>query len=56
MNSRRTYRSSLFLPLASTTSGVAALSLKKLLGFVKLYSHAGIVAGVFFGCGGRSAF
>ena len=55
MDSRRTYRSSLLLPLASTLSGKAAFSLKNLLVFLKLYSDAGFVAGVFFGYGCRSA-
>jgi hypothetical protein len=55
MDSRRTYRSSLLLPLASTLSGKAAFSLKNLLVFLKLYSDAGFVAGVFFGYGYRSA-
>jgi len=56
MNSRRSYRSARFSPLAPTLSGVATLSLKNLLGFVKQYSHAGVVAGVFFGCGSRGAY
>ena len=38
-----------------TQSGKAAFSLKNLLVFLKVYSHAGIVAGVFFGYGRRSA-
>jgi hypothetical protein len=32
-------------------SGKAAFSLKNLLVFLKQYSHAGLVAGVFFGYG-----
>jgi hypothetical protein len=55
MDSRRTNRSSAILPLPSTLSGKAALSLKNLLGFLKQYSDAGFVAGVFFGYGCRSA-
>jgi hypothetical protein len=51
MDSRRTIRSSLFLPLNPTLSGKAAFSLKNLLVFLKQYSHAGFVAGVFFGYG-----
>ena len=43
------------LPLILTTSGKAAFSLKNLLGFQKQYSHAGFVAGVFFGYGCRGA-
>jgi hypothetical protein len=55
MDSRRTQRSSLFLPSTPTQSGKAAFSLKNLLVFQKEYSDAGIVAGVFFGCGRREA-
>jgi len=55
MDSRRTYRSSLLLPLLPTLSGKAAFSLKNLLVFLKPYSDAGFVAGVFFGYGCRSA-
>jgi hypothetical protein len=55
MDSRRTQRSSLFLPLNPIQSGKAALSLKNVLVFQKEYSDAGIVAGVFFGCGRCSA-
>jgi len=36
-------------------SGKAAFFLKNLLVFAKQYSHAGLVAGVFFGYGCRSA-
>jgi hypothetical protein len=43
------------LPLIPTQSGKAAFSLKNLLGFLKQYSDAGFVAGVFFGYGCRSA-
>jgi hypothetical protein len=39
------------LPLNPTKSGEAAFSLKNLLVFLKEYSHAGFVAGVFFGYG-----
>ncbi|HYC43025.1 MAG TPA: hypothetical protein VEB70_08565 [Noviherbaspirillum sp.] len=42
-------------PLTPTLSGKAAFSLKNLLGFQKLYSHAGFAAGVFFGFAVRSA-
>jgi hypothetical protein len=54
MDSRRTYRSSLLLPLASTLSGKAAFSLENLVVFLKQYSDAGFIAGVFFGYGCRS--
>jgi hypothetical protein len=37
------------VPLTLTLSGKAAFSLKNLLVFEKQYSHAGVVAGVFFG-------
>jgi hypothetical protein len=39
------------MPLAPTLSGMAAFSLKNLMVFLKEYSHAGFVAGVFFGYG-----
>jgi hypothetical protein len=55
MDSRRTTRSSLLSPLNPTLSGKAAFSLKNLLVFVKEYSCAGFVAGVFFGYGNRDA-
>jgi hypothetical protein len=55
MNSRRTHRSSTLFPLTPTQSGKAAFALKNLLVFDKLYSDAGIVAGVFFGYDCRSA-
>jgi hypothetical protein len=42
-------------PLCSTLSGKAAFSLENLLGFQKLYSHAGFASGVFFGFAVRSA-
>jgi hypothetical protein len=51
MDSRRTNRSSVILPLNPTKSGKAAFSLKNLLVFLKEYSNAGFVAGVFFGYG-----
>ncbi|HZW13520.1 MAG TPA: hypothetical protein VFF81_10055 [Noviherbaspirillum sp.] len=43
------------VPLTLTLSGKAAFSLKNLLVFEKQYSHAGFVAGVFFGRGCHSA-
>ena len=55
MDSRRTYRSSLYSPPTPTKSGKAAFTLKNLLVFLKAYSDAGFVAGVFFGYGNRSA-
>jgi hypothetical protein len=51
MDSRRTNRSSLLWPLNLTVSGMAAFFLKNLLVFLKQHSHAGLVAGVFFGYG-----
>jgi len=42
-------------PLNLTKSGKAAFSQKNLLVFEKEYSHAGFVAGVFFGYGCCSA-
>jgi hypothetical protein len=42
------------LPLASTLSGEAAFSLENLMVFLKQYSGAGFIAGVFFGYRCRS--
>ncbi|WP_220807139.1 hypothetical protein [Noviherbaspirillum aridicola] len=55
MDSRRTYRSSLYSPLTLTLSGKAAFALENLVVFRGAYSDAGIVAGVFFGCENRGA-
>ncbi|WP_151635710.1 hypothetical protein [Noviherbaspirillum aerium] len=55
MDSRRTTGSLLLTPLTPTPSGKAAFSLKNLVVFLKAYSRAGFVAGVFFGYGNRSA-
>jgi len=49
MHSRRPNRSYLFVPLNPISLGKAAFSLKNALAFLKQYSDAGIVAGVFFG-------
>jgi len=49
MDSKRLYRSCLFKPLPLILSGQAAFYFKKLLAFLKRYSRAGEVAGVFFG-------
>jgi hypothetical protein len=49
MDSRRPDCSDLQTPLRPTLSGKAAFSSKNGLFFLKLYSDAGIVAGVFFG-------
>jgi hypothetical protein len=47
MNSRRPNRSDLFEPLHPILSGKAAFSSKNGLVFLKQYSDAGVVAGVF---------
>jgi hypothetical protein len=49
MDSRRPNRSYLLTPLRLIQSGKAAFSLKNVLVFLKQYSDAGIIAGVFFG-------
>jgi hypothetical protein len=49
MNSRRPTRSLLTKPLYPIQSGKAAFSLKKSLFFLKQYSDAGVIAGVFNG-------
>jgi len=56
MDSRRTNRSYSLLPLTPTLSGKAVFSLENLLVFLKQYSDAGFVAGVFFGYGCSGAF
>ncbi|HEX8883504.1 MAG TPA: hypothetical protein VF797_03335 [Noviherbaspirillum sp.] len=53
MDSRRSERSDLQTPLRPILSGKAAFSSKNGLSFLKQYSDAGFVAGVFFG--GRRA-
>jgi hypothetical protein len=53
MDSRRPDCSDLQTPLRPTLSGKAAFSSKNGLSFLKQYSDAGFVAGVFFG--GRHA-
>jgi len=49
MDSTRPIRSYLFAPLYPIFSAKAAFSLKNGLVFIKQYSCAGIIAGVFFG-------
>jgi hypothetical protein len=49
MDSRRSDCSDLQTPLRPILSGKAAFSSKNGLSFLKLYSNAGILAGVFFG-------
>jgi hypothetical protein len=52
MNSRRPIRSHLLLPHHLIQSGEAAFSLENGLFFLKQYSDAGMIAGVFFGYDG----
>jgi hypothetical protein len=49
MDSKRPNRSYLFSPLYPILSGKVAFSSKNGLAFLKQYSDAGMVAGVFFG-------
>jgi hypothetical protein len=55
MDSRRPNRSDLLSPLNPIFSGKAAFSSKNGLFFIKQYSDAGIVAGVFLALAGSLA-